>query len=71
MCFTFVWVGWDGVAHYVRIFVEALIRPHLRLVCKNKYINVYYIFKVFTFISVYFIISEKYYLVDSGYPQTK
>ncbi|KAL0545145.1 hypothetical protein IC582_020291 [Cucumis melo] len=29
MCFTFVWAGWEGVAHDARIFVEALRRPHL------------------------------------------
>ncbi|RVW31297.1 hypothetical protein CK203_112139 [Vitis vinifera] len=29
MCFTFAWVGWEGAAHDVRVFLEALRRPEL------------------------------------------
>ena len=29
MCFTFVWAGWEEIAHDTRIFNEALQRPYL------------------------------------------
>nr|XP_016507895.1 PREDICTED: uncharacterized protein LOC107825535 [Nicotiana tabacum] len=39
MCFTFVWAGWEGVAHDSRIFGEALRRPELNFSrpIRNKY----------------------------------
>nr|KAJ0198482.1 hypothetical protein LSAT_V11C700376310 [Lactuca sativa] len=29
MCFTFVWAGWEGIAHDTQIFIEALRSPDL------------------------------------------
>ncbi|XP_076936894.1 uncharacterized protein LOC143604238 [Bidens hawaiensis] len=41
MCFTFVWVGWEGTAHDTRIFNEALQRLALKLphpTCDKYYV---------------------------------
>jgi hypothetical protein len=30
MCFTFVWVGWEGTVHDIRIYLEAIRKKELR-----------------------------------------
>lgn len=50
MCFTYVWAGWEGIAHDSHIFELARARKELKFPIP---------------------LAGKYYLVDSGYPNTK